>query len=294
MYINQKSILFQEPERFVSIFRAFVFLVAGMWFGWPQITNAQSREELYLSKNVAEIPVSGEGLITNISILDKEMRRYSVFMLGEAHGVSANTNVYFDFIKYFHQKAKVRYVMLELPLSYQYFLDSFMLSGDTTLLRKLLFDDDRSSVYDTEEYLSFFITLRNFNERLPAETKLEFICVDAELRFNVTMWNLYSQLPDVLPPKKIAEAIETLKTLYFEHKYASIYMKFIGELIKTDMGKNAGQYKKYLGANYDGFKQTVDNLVNTFLLNREKIMMLNFNKTTVNRSRGNVLSLIHI
>lgn len=186
-----------------------------------------------------------------MNIMDSIASHHQLFLMGETHGVSSNPKLILKFLRYFYQKAKVRYLIVEFGYSDAYLLNHYFRTGDVTDLQPLFY-----SQY--EDYRKLWEEMYQFYVRLPKDEKFEVIGIDYEYAPP-----LIKTLNILIPRhKKIPEEIEPLiskiKSLEGQDLRGFKTRKFILKLRK-DIQKNTPYYQSLFGYNFKHLEMIVNN-----------------------------------
>ncbi len=100
-------------------------------------------------------------------------------MTGEYHGVSSNSLLELEFLKYFSDKLHLKYYLQELPYSYSCRLNDYLKSGDEEILDEA-FNYMKGSNGYSKEFHNKWIEVYKLNQDLSEENKIEIIGVDVE------------------------------------------------------------------------------------------------------------------
>lgn len=107
-------------------------------------------------------------------VINRDSSTPVLFMTGEAHGYSSNHSVEAAYIKYLSHNLNVRTVLREEGYGFTYLLRKYLNTGDTVFLN--LFTSDRP--FNFEETKRFVDTLKQINDELPLDKKLNLIAID--------------------------------------------------------------------------------------------------------------------
>ena len=217
----------------------------------------------YLKKNYSEMNLE-EDYIKGLSILDKDLKKYDVFLAGERHAVEKNYDIKLAFIKYLNQKADVRYILSEDGYSISAYLNEYLETGDEEIL-DYVFEYFKTSYWWNKEHYEFYKKLREYNETLDEDKKIILVGIDVEYSITPAIAYLKSILPKNAPPAEIASLINLFKkTKYDKPNTWQERLDYTNSLkpLQADMKKNEDIYKEYLKDKYFDFSIVLDNIVN--------------------------------
>lgn len=190
-----------------------------------------------------------------MNIMDSIASQHQLFLMGETHGISSNPKLIMKFLRYFYQKGKVRYLIVEFGYSDAYLLNHYFKTGDASDLQPLFYSQYK-------DYMKLWEELYQFYVRLPRDEKIEVIGIDYEYPPP-----LIRTLNILIPKhKKIPEQIEPyisrIKSLEGSDLRNFKTRKFILNLRK-DIQKNLPYYQSLFGYNFKHLEMIVNN--NAFL-----------------------------
>ena len=168
----------------------------------------------YLKKNHSGMNLE-EDYIKGLSILDRDLKKYDVFLAGECHGVKNNYDIRLALIKYFNQKTGVRYFLCEYGYSISAYLNEYLETGDEEILN-YVFECFETSIACNKEYYEFYKKLREYNETLDEDKKIILMGIDIEHSITPAIAYLKSILPENAPPTEIASLINSLKKTKYD------------------------------------------------------------------------------
>ena len=208
---------------------------------------AQSSLEDYLQVHAQAVSLDFQEDLS-IPSLDTSLASYRFFISGEFHGVSSNHKIKFKLLKYLHQKANVRYLIIESGYSSAFLLNQFLANGDTTLL---------CGYYLAEKV--FWQHLRTFNQTLSEDEQVQVIGIDFE-RDEAFLKAMKLLLPATQPPQAIGPGIVALRQLVEDSITGDKRVKII-KAVQKNLKRNSALYENYFKENYIIFRKIIDNPV---------------------------------
>lgn len=182
--------------------------------------------------------------IDNSQITINNIDNYQVFFLGENHGVSINTVLYYDFFTYLYKNANVRNLVIEGGTTEALFMNEYLKTGNEIYIAHEIFEDD----------INFLKKLHAFNQTLATNEKINVIGVDYErISLLNKTFNLFQQ-KDQLPTNAITE----VKTLFASLKNSEEVPKLMRKVRKI-IADNEQDFKTYFGDNFHHVKSMVEN-----------------------------------
>lgn len=214
-------------------------------------------------------------------ILKNETRgNFEVTLLGEAHGVSGNHNIFYQIVKFLSNDRGVRYVMLERSYGDAYLLNIYLRTGDEKFLK---YDPSWS-----EEMRQSYKKLYQYNGNLPEERKIRFVGVDGIRSISAVVISLQDLIPkDITPTKSISFFIDSLKRVQTPIKPPRVFssdQERIKEIegsiafLASEIQSKEKEYKAYFGSNFVHVEQIIANKSSLLKQNRNSDMYRNFLK----------------
>lgn len=230
---------------------------------------AIDQEAIYLQDNYSVLQIDQERLWLAEDILASSIEDISLFITAEFHGIAANQELEFAFLKYFQQQAGVKYFLQEIAYSTAMSLNSYLESGDEGILSDL-FKSLRGTYGWTKENYRLYQKLYHYNASLPPEERITIIGFDIEHQPENALSYLYRLLPEQDIPPVIEPLIAQLKNIYRKKLDDHNYLKDFARKLKESMVTHAQVYQQYLGENRFGFELVTANLLNRFIAYQEK------------------------
>ena len=170
---------------------------------------------------------------------------YSIYLIGENHAVSKNTDIHLGFIKYLNQNHGVRFVIHESGYVDTLIANEFLRIGDTALIDRLIGSARGTLAYSKENH-DFYIRLYEYNQTLPENERVILLGIDVQHNYRMGL----EQIRQVLEtgqdtPEVILELYEII------HKEDLTYsdLKYALDMIEN----NHEDFIKYLGDMYLDF-----------------------------------------
>jgi hypothetical protein len=209
----------------------------------------------YLDKHSSEIVVGADGTYqSGLEALDTS--KYDIFLSGEAHATRKNYDAELALIQYLHEKAGVRYILMESGFAATAYLNMYLQSGDQNIPLQIM-AELAGTPSCNDETLEFWQKLYRYNESLPPEERLTAVGIDIEHQA-VTAY-LYMQL--LLENKEIPQEIEVpLKTITaFPPNLDDQGIAVAMNKLRSDIDKNRSLYQECLGEDFYNFEFAVNN-----------------------------------
>ena len=236
--------------------------------------STEQHIDKYLSRNYSKLVLDGNDDFSSFKLLDKDLKKNEMFLTGEIHGTTMNTELELSFLKYLKEKANIKYYLSELSYSDAYFLNKYLDTGDENILKEL-FEELKDTPGCTKETYNKWIKVYEFNKALPNDKKIKVIGIDIEHQENIAIHCMYSLIPKNESPKKIRPLIKKLQDVYENNGVTAKFAKDFSLDLKKDINENYDIYKEYLGEKFFDFNLINDNLCTSFKAYND---MTNFNK----------------
>lgn len=189
----------------------------------------------------------------NELVISRDTSTPTLFMTGEAHGYSSNHSVEAAYIKYLSLNHNVRTILREEGYGFTYLLRKYLDTGDTIFLDLFISDGP----FNFEETKRFVLALKQINDQLPWDNKLNLIPIDVtendrqpyvkKLFKIVSNWEVHNQLLkqeiDSLIesehfPHNIISLKKTLNNYQINLDYTSDLDGIVGSYIRWQSVKN--------------------------------------------------------
>ncbi|MGK0390912.1 MAG: hypothetical protein ACI94Y_003672 [Maribacter sp.] len=166
----------------------------------------------YLKENSQTIPL-GEHFAYDI--MEKDIERNQLILVGEVHGFEEPLKFDVDFFKYLHENHSVNHYIAELDFIQANLLNDFLVSGDEELLSTILKRWVVVQGRDNQDYFDKYRALHQYYQQLPDDNKFEFIGID-RIQDNALFLDCIDGLfPDTISEDYLTrERIDSLEILY--------------------------------------------------------------------------------
>jgi hypothetical protein len=128
----------------------------------------------------------------------QDLAQSRLFLSGELHGVGLNQPVQGYLLRFFHQYAGVRVLVLEQPFSVVKLAQHYLETGLGPDLDAYLLALHYSYAY-TQQQADFLRQLRHYNQAQPEAERIRLVGLDLENQFAATANFLHQLLPSSLP-----------------------------------------------------------------------------------------------
>ncbi len=198
--------------------------------------------------------------LVNLEALDTNLKHYKIFFTGENHYYSReNSKIELEMLRYLHQHAGVRNVIIELGFSRGYMLNQYV-NGDTSYFNEM--EGTTSKVF-----LYYYKKLKDWNMSLPKENRITVHGVDIE-RFKDDGPVLMSKLlPNYLKvPESIQMTVEAIHSFSeYRKKYYNFYRDQIDDESLFDAQNSGSGYYNYGIGYFDG--NSIDSMLSNIKSN---------------------------
>ena len=165
---------------------------------------------------------------TGFELYKDSLENYSIFINGENHlYTKSNAALQLKMLKYLHQNADVKTLLLELGWSRGYIITKYIQTGDSTLLPAI-------KNYSWQYYAKMVESLKLYNDSLPQDQKISVVGIDVERFNNMAVKAMQMQMPKrgfKTPHDSIEMSIESLEALDFYLETSSKWDEDKGEYI---------------------------------------------------------------
>ncbi|CAM2927422.1 erythromycin esterase family protein [Paenibacillus sediminis] len=134
--------------------------------------NAEGKNQIYmdyLKHNKAAVDIHSDQTSKGLSLMDNDLENHRLFLTGEVHRSSFNTDVQISMLRYLNEKAGVRYYMSEYPFSVAQMINMYLNTGDEKYLPRI-----------TDDELRLWKWIHDFNGQQPVEKRISFVGMDVE------------------------------------------------------------------------------------------------------------------
>jgi len=192
----------------------------------------------------------------DFGISEEILEQSHIFLTGEIHGVAANAELDFAWLRYLVSRAGVRYYLAELPYSTGQLLNQYLASGDNDILNQVFRPLEGTFSYTQENY-AFWQKVYALNQRLPEKERVQVIGADIEHQTGSAIAYLASLLPEQDAPETIKGLIQAVRQVPGQSKgsYTSLILD-----LQASVVEQSSVYEGYLGDSWIDFQLVVDNL----------------------------------
>lgn len=226
----------------------------------PMFSFTQGIDSSYFENYSQVINLASDSDIQNFALLDSAAANNDFFFTAEQHWKAVNSQLQFSFLKYLHQKAGVRNLLLEGGYSYGYLVNRYLESGDDKLLEKVL-QDIPICPKDQRE---LFEKIRDYNLSLPEEDRIQVHGIDLEHAPVLSVHSLNNLMPETTLPPSIASNMEKLVELHRSPYYYKAEMRKFFKRLNKDIHRQETVYKIFWGEHYETFRMITENTVQAF------------------------------
>lgn len=223
--------------------------------------NKTLSEKDYLNQNYISLDASDNNDFSSFKLLDGDLNK-DIFLTGQISGVKANSDLDLKFLKYFKEKAGVKYYLQEIPYSYARVVDEYLATGNEKILDELYANTKGSVLWSKEQY-NKWKKLYEFNKSLPNNEKIMLIGIDIEQQPINAIKYMISLLPNEAPPIKINGAINELKNSANISTKSINTFKDLCTSIKKSIDENRDEYNLYLKDKLFDFEMVNNNGLKT-------------------------------
>lgn len=203
-----------------------------------------------------------------LSELDSFVKDFDVFITGENHTyLKSNARLWVKMIKYLHQQAGVRNVLIEYGYSSGWLINRYIQTGDSSLFEVL-------KAYSFKELAYAYKDMMEYNKTLPEDKKLYFTGIDLERGVYSACKVLSLMIPkDKNIPDSIELHIESLLSLvtyndnkiFNENEDGTDYFNSYSsngtlEKIVANFRNRTDDYRQFLGSNFQEFEKVIKGL----------------------------------
>lgn len=248
-----------------------------MGIGMGALTKLHA-QPLSEKPDFSELNLENDNDYSSFSLLDSVLPAYNVFFTGENHQFRrSNYMLQLKMLKYLHQKAGVKHLLLEFGYSRGWLVNRYVQTGDTTLF-STLYD------YSYREYSLLYKGIYEYNQTLDSADRITVSGIDIERSYTTPVKVLSLLFPTTEPPSAIALHIDAIRALavitddkqrstktdkeedVFERRARNRYSEARSiSLFLHDADSNAQYYREYLGAAYPDFLKITTGLKASYL-----------------------------
>lgn len=229
-------------------------------------TSLYNTDDDFIKHNYTQVDISNDPNFKSFKLIDPYINDKIVYFTAESHDTEINTELEFQFLKYFKSKAGIKYYLQELSYSDAIFLNKYLETGDESILKKLYEPFKGTFAWNKQSYEKWK-KVYDYNRTLPENQKIVIVGIDIEHQSQNAIWGMYSLIPDSEPPISIKPSIDELKALYKSSingnsRYNSKIVEF-SKRLKDSISQYHDDYEKYFGDSLFDFQIINDNILNT-------------------------------
>ncbi len=249
----------------------FITFAASWFYIHGSCFSREVRE--YLKSNLTSIDFSHKEFLNSFLLLEPYLDTHDIFFTGEHHGTMKNYDLQFYLIKYFNQKANIRYHITEKGYSGALLINRYLETGQEKYIKKYIKTLKGTFGYNNEVF-EFWKEMRKYNLTLPKDDRIIFIGIDVEHQSDAAILALNYLLPEkskeAQPPyiNNIREIYKELdKNDFIRENYGDDLFDDIKTLInnlKEELKNDNVRYRNYLKKNMFDFDFIIDNCINAY------------------------------
>ncbi len=147
-------------------------IIVILFVGFSTLAASLGEQEIeYLKAHSQEINL-GEA---EFPLLQNQIQGKSIFLAGQNQGLEYNKELQKDLLKFFHQEAGVKYLLVEATYASGEFLNQYLQTGEEEYLELVISYWRRS-----QDEFEFFQWLREYNLEFPEEKQIRIIGFDVQ------------------------------------------------------------------------------------------------------------------
>lgn len=181
----------------------------------------------YLKKNVKEVNLENPKDYSEFELINSDIHKSKVILLGEGHGSIVNFQVSEKFINYMRDKENLKYILVEYPYVCSVYMNKYLATGEETYLKDLGLPD--------EETIEMVRKVYEINSTLKDKDKIRFIGIDTGYTL-MSLEYLTEELSQVKDEDNIKNDLEKLNEI--RDKYQEIAMTMTEDTSKYLDAKN--------------------------------------------------------
>lgn len=147
--------------------------------GWVYIKYNEGRPEeayvTYLRKNQVPLNLKAENTFAKVFPADFYQNR--IFLLGESHGYQVPQDLDLQLTRHLHQQINCRNYLAEMDAGQAYYLNQYLVTGNEDNLKNV-FRFWRTSQWGNKNFYNKIISIRQFNQTLPAHKRIRVVGID--------------------------------------------------------------------------------------------------------------------
>lgn len=197
----------------------------------------------YLTANHVELSFGDDGL-SDFSSLN--CGDYQVFLAGESHVYQKSYAMKKEMLRYLHQNAGVRYLLIEAGFCATLMLEEFLRSGDDAILKAYMAELKGSFGY-VQENFDFWKWMHEYNQGFSEVERIHVVGLDVDFQKEIALAGLNTLYDDQKRvPLRLQDAVDSLKTNVWPHAYHQL---------RNTMERYPNTCKSYFGESYSVLEQ---------------------------------------
>lgn len=161
------------------------------------------------STNIQSISVGKDENFQGYDLIDIENNQ--VFVLAEHwHNIRTVPRATMKILQYLHKEANVRILAIEQGASAAHMINSYLQSGDTTILRHIT----RNTMFWGKENWEFFEDLYAFNRTVPEEQRIFVRSIDIEYKMESAIYVINELIAGREVPESLENTVGIFKQLF--------------------------------------------------------------------------------
>ncbi len=220
---------------------------------------ATSPDYEYFSNNNSPIFLHNSPSSDSIPVLDNYLDQYDIYFLGETHGIADALEMEGYLLQYLYYKKGCRYSLPESGLANTYFINKFLETGELELLKSLQFEL-RKSTSGSEEWLNFYVKLREFNLTKAPSERIKVCGIDIEFQWRMVIRFFQDIVDSNSIPEQLSEVVTAINAKPWDsYSHRSEFMDLF-TVIEQSLENQESQWEEFLEVDtYLLFEQIIRN-----------------------------------
>ncbi len=196
----------------------------------------------------------------SLSFLDTELQNFNFFCASEFHRTEMALKQKKGFITYLSAKKGLDKLVIEFPYAYGYWINRYLESGDTTLLRTITdkhptFDKSSRSKEITHNSYRFFRWLYAFNQSDKNNIKVVGVDLNESEKAAIELWSIQQFLLKDSLFISFGESYDMLEGMVSSEKVKFSVIKKWMSLFNAEFKSNKKSVQEVMGAEYKEFEK---------------------------------------
>lgn len=227
------------------------------------------RRELYKVKSKIDVT---DNTFKGLELLQSDIDNNDIFLAGEAHGSIKSIDMNLYLLKYFIEKGDIKYILYEAGYAYAQYLNTYLDTGDESIL-EYLFEKSSGTMSYTMENYNLLKSIYEYNLTLEKDKKIMFVGIDKE-NPQVAIKYIKELLPDKETDNTQVKKFNNIIYWLTKDNYVDESKKAL-ELLRTSQK----DIEEYWGIDYFHVEYLLNNLSESVgQLFREELLINNFKK----------------